>query len=146
MKKIIFLIAPVLMAVAVNGQMNVSVEAGGSIGNSPVAGFFAGYNTKAFNIRAGAQVHLSNKVNQPLLTQIKMGHTFNLGEFYVTPAAGYSHVLKSSDNKELNEHGFLSNVEIGYKFDFKGDAMALYLSGTNVREYNTIVLGIRGFF
>lgn len=146
MKKIIFLIAPMLMAIASFSQANVSVEMGASINNAPVAGFFAGYNTKLFNIRAGLQCHLSNKINQPLLTQIKIGHTFNLDRFYVTPAAGYSHVLKSSDNKELNEHGLLSNIELGYKFDFKTEPMAIYLSGTKVKEYTTIVVGIRGFF
>lgn len=146
MKLLLLLTGSFLICTLCKAQFNASVNLGYSVGKSPTAGLDIGYNLKEINFHSGFLAHMSNSVDQGLVTYVKAGHSVDFGNFYVTPSVGYAFLYKSADNKSLNRSEVLYSGEFGYKTDFRGDAMGIYLGAVKAGEFVVLNLGIRGYF
>ncbi len=143
----LFLILTLISLKQGYGQFNLSVNGGVSIGKAAVFGAEMGYNWQPVHIRAGLKQHASSSINAGTLFETKIGHTFNINDrYYFSGDIGYGYSLKSTDRKGLNEGGLLINPELGYKWEFKEQYMALYLGYTHEIGYHIIAAGIRGYF
>ena len=143
------ILVPVLLmyTTAKSQTFTASFESGYSINHSAIAGFTAGVHFKYFSIRTGMDANVSNKVKDGIILKTEIAHTFDIGEkFYGTAGIGHAYVYKSADNKSLNSNQFLINPEIGYKYEWKGQPMALYFGYIKAGEYKMILCGVRGYF
>lgn len=127
-------------------NFTVSVQGGYSINKAATAGLTFGMNFKNFNTRTGFDQHLSSSISVGTVFKTYIGHTFNLGDYYINPGIGHSFVLKSMDRKELNYNAVLYTSEFGYKWAFKEQAMGTYLSFSHAGDLNMVSIGIRGLW
>lgn len=148
MKKIAVLLLTGLMALTSKSQtFSIGFETGYSISHAPVVGINIGLGFKGFTIRSGFDAHVSDRVNEGIVIQNKIGYTFNASDrIYLTGMIGHAYMYKSADDKSLNYNAFLINPEIGYKWEFREQPMSLYLGGTKAGEFKMLLVGIRGYF
>lgn len=146
MKLLILLLGSFFLCTICKAQFNLGLNAGYSFGKSPVAGLDIGYNLKEINFRGGFYSHLSDKLTGGIVSYIRAGHTFDLGNFYATGSAGYAFLYKSSDTKSLNHSTVIYGAEFGYKYEFREQSMAVYLGASKASEMTILAVGVRGFF
>ncbi len=147
MKFLILITGSVFISTLCNGQFNASVNTGYSIGKNPVAGLDVGYNLKEINFHTGFLAHMSNRVDRGIVTYVKAGHSFDIGEYYyATGSAGYAFLYKSADDKSKNSSEVLYSAEFGRKLEFRGEPLGLYIGAVKAGEFVIANIGIRGYF
>lgn len=127
-------------------NFTLAFESGYSLNHAAIAGFNVGVNFKYFSLKTGLDAHLSNQVNDGLVLRSQIGHTFDAGKFYGTFSVGHAYLYRSSDDKSMNKSEFLINPEVGYKWDFREQPMAFYVSGVKAGDIKLILAGVRTYF
>ena len=136
MKKIILLSIVFITCISLKGQVFVQMETGGSSKGSPILGLHVGYDGPII-IQGGYLAHLSNKVDQPAIFNIRAGKGFKIGQAgQVEMLVGYCSRIKSNDRKELNERGMIYSVYYSREF-----GLGSWLAGVNYSG-NILIAGV----
>lgn len=147
-KKLLIIALSVVIAICSQAQsFTLAFESGYSFNHAPVAGLNIGLNFKGLVIRTGFDAHMSDKVNDGIILQNKIGYTYNISErFYATAMFGHAYIYRSADNKSMNKSEWLWNPEIGYKWEFKEQPLSFYAGGVKAGDFKIILIGIRSYF
>jgi len=125
---------------------NLAIKSGYSINRAACAGMDVGLNFKGIGIRGGFDAHLTDKVNNGAVMHLQIGHSFDFNSFYITPGIGRAYIYKSADKTNLNYGAMYYEIEMGYKFEIKGDPVAWILSGSKAGGFIIVQTGIRAYF
>ncbi len=145
MKKIsIIAIATVFISLSSSAQFGVDVGAGVTVEKpTPAAELNLHYNFSVLNISAGYIAALSRSVKDGALFNVRVGKQFWLDDaYYINPTIGYSHLLRSVDQKNLNQSYPIFGLGI-YR-QTRIDELQVYLAGTSTGKMTFITFGIRG--
>lgn len=140
MKKLFFSIAALFTILACNAQGFVGLGAGYGTNKSAQAEIHAGYNTKALFVQGGYLANISNRADRGAVFNIRVGHTFDLGQVGVQPSVGYGYEYVSADNSSLNKSRFIGSLYLTHDIVYFGQ---LFVGGNYVNKNEFFTGGIR---
>lgn len=130
------------------GQFTAQMEGGMSWGKCATVGAFGGFKTPAIDFSAGFDAHLSNRVKNGIVMQVRAAHEFGIDKtVFISPFLGYSYNYLSDDTKSLNSSHLLYGVLISKAIETRnGENLRFYMSEVKSGQYFILSMGIQGIF
>lgn len=148
MKTILLAVIMAALSVPAKSQVFIQMGAGSSFPSpsSEAEVLVGGIVKDRLMVAAGMQAMLTKKVKTGgAIFQVRVGYALPITErLILTPFTGFGSLVRSTDNKALNERGMVYGGDLTYLMPIP--QLSLYLSGTHIRGTTIASVGLKFYF